>query len=71
MRKLKDLKSCISLLEGMQGRGSVDPEQKQAVEYAVDELKRIRRKPNLKQHELHKSIRTMVEALVRAFTKRD
>jgi hypothetical protein len=71
MRKHRDLKACISLLEELQGRGSVDPEQRQAVEYAVDELKLIRRRPNLKQHELHESIRTIVETLVRAFTRRD
>jgi hypothetical protein len=71
MKKLKDLEACISLLEGWQGRGGVDPEQRQAVEYAVGELKRIRRKSNLKRHELHESIRKIVEALVRAFRKRD
>jgi hypothetical protein len=71
MRKLKDLRACISLLEELQDGGSVEPEQKQDVEYAVCELKRIRRKPNLKQHELHESIRTIVETLVRAFRKHD
>ena len=71
MRKHRDLKACISLLEEVQDRGSVDPEQRQAVEYAVDELKLIRRKPNQKQHELHESIRKIVETLVRVFTKRD
>ena len=71
MRTLKDLKACISLLEGLQSGGGVDPEQKQSVEYAVDELKRIRRKPNLKRHELHESIRIIVETLVRAFRKQD
>src|SRR5579863_7915630 len=62
MRKQKDLNACISLLEVVQGRGGVEPEQKEAVEYAVGELKRVRRRPNLKRHELHKSIRNMVEA---------
>jgi hypothetical protein len=71
MRKQKDLNTCISLLEELQGRGSVDPEQRQAVGYAIDELKRVRRKPELKRHELHDSIRKLVENLVRAFTDRD
>jgi hypothetical protein len=71
MRKPRDLNTCISLLEGLQGRGSVDPEQRQAVGYAIDELKRVRRKPSLKRHELHESIRNVVESLVRAFTNRD
>jgi hypothetical protein len=42
MRKHRDLKACISLLEEVQDRGSVDP-----VEYAVAELKLIRRRPDL------------------------
>ena len=71
MRKHRDLKACISLLEEVQDRGSVDPEQRQAVEYAVAKLKLIRRRPDLKQHELHESIRTIVETLVRVFTRRD
>jgi hypothetical protein len=71
MNKQKDLKACISLLERLQARGGVDPEKKQAVEYAVDVLKQIRRKPNLKRHELCESIRNIVEALVRAFSKQD
>jgi hypothetical protein len=71
MRKHRDLKACISLLEELQDRGSVDPEQRQAVEYAVAELKVIRRRSDLKQHELYESIRTIVETLVRVFTRRD
>ena len=70
MRKQKDLKACISLLEELRVRGSVDPEKKNAVDYAVDELRRIRRKSDLKKPELHDSIRKIVEALVRAFTNR-
>ena len=71
MKKQKDLNACIALLESLQGRGSAEPEQRQAVGYAIDELKRIRRKPNLERHELHESIRNIVEKLVRAFTTRD
>jgi hypothetical protein len=71
MKRLRDLEAGISLLESLQHRGSVDPEQMQVVEYAIKELKQLRRKPNLKRHELHKSIRTIVEALVRAFSNRD
>ena len=72
MRKSKDLNACISSLEELQCGGSVaDSEQKQAVERVVDELKRIRRKPNLERHEQHESIRKIVEELVRAFKVRD
>ena len=71
MRTSKDLNVCISLLEELQYGGSVDSEERQAVEYAIDELKRIRRKPSLERHEQHESIRKIVEALVRAFENRD
>ena len=67
MKKTRDLNACISLLESLQGRGSVDPEQRQAVGFAIDELKRVRRKSDLKRPELHDAIRKIVENLVRAF----
>ena len=71
MKKYKDLNTCISVLESLQGRGGANPEQRQAVGQAIDELKRIRRKPNLKRHELHESIRKLVEKLVQAFSNRN
>ena len=71
MRKNKDLNACISSLEDLQRRSSVELEQRKAVGLVVDELKRIRRKPNLKPHEQNESIRTIVEELIRAFAKRD
>lgn len=71
MKKNKDLNACISLLEDVQRRGSVNPEQKQSVERVVEELKRIRRKPNLGRTEQHESIRRIVEQLLRAFKNRD
>jgi hypothetical protein len=71
MRKNKDLNACISSLEDLERRGSVELEQRKAVGRVVDELKRIRRKPNLKPHEQNESIRIIVEELIRAFSKRD
>ena len=38
-------------------------EKTEAVGYAVGELETIRRKPNLKRHELHKSVRRLVESV--------
>ena len=71
MRKSRNLNACISLLEDMQSGSSVDPEQKEVVGHVVDELKQIRRKPNMRQDELHESIRNIVEKLVRTFKRRD
>ena len=70
MRTSRDLNVCISSLEDLLRRGSVEPEQKQSVECVVDELKRIRRKPILDRTEQHESIRKIVEELTRAFKKR-
>jgi hypothetical protein len=71
MRKQKDLKACIILLQELQGRGSIEPQQKKAVEYAIDEIKRMRRKSNPKQNEIHESIRCIVETLISAFINRE
>jgi len=67
MRKNRDLNACISSLEDLQRGGSVDSEQRKSVERVVDELKRIRRRPNLQRTEQHESIRKIVEELLRAF----
>jgi len=71
MRKNKDLNACISSLEDLQRGGRVDPEKRKSVDRVVDELKRIRRKPDLERTEQHESIRKIVEELVRAFSKLD
>ena len=71
MRKAKDLNACIASLEAVQRGGSANPEQKQSLERVVDELKRIRRKPNPDRTEQHEAIRKIVEELLRAFTERD
>jgi hypothetical protein len=69
MHKSKDLNACIAVLKAMQSGSDVTPEQKQAIESVVGEIKRIRRKPNPKRHEIHQSIRTIAEKLVRAFIR--
>lgn len=71
MKKCRDLDACISLLGEVQAGGDVNPERKQAVERAISEIKRIRRRPNLKKHEVYNSVRTITEALIRAFFDRD
>jgi len=70
MRKSRSLNACISFLEDLQSGGSVDLEQKEVVGRVVDELKQIRRRPSMRQDELHESIRKIVETLVRTFSRR-
>ena len=42
-----------------------------SVGHVIDEVRRIRRKPNLRRHELHESVRRIAETLIRAFVDRD
>jgi len=71
MKKFGDLNACISLLRGLQRGSDINPKQKQAVENAIHEIKRIRRKPNLKQHVLRESVRVVAESLIDVFVNRD
>lgn len=71
MRVSKDLNVCISSLEDLLRRGSVEPEKRKSVERVVDELKRIRRKPSMDRTEQHESIRILIEQLIRAFMRHD
>jgi hypothetical protein len=71
MKKFGDLNACISRLRDVQRGGDVNPKQKQAVERVIHEIKRIRRKPNPKQHELYESVRMIAESLIDVFVNRD
>ena len=71
MKNSRDLRACISLLREVQSGGDVNSERKQAVEKAIDEIKRIRRKSNPTKHEVCDSVRAITEALIRAFLDRD
>ena len=71
MHRSRDLSACISLLEDLQRRGSVNSEKKRAIGNVIDELKRIRRKPDLQRHEQNEAIRSIVEELARAFMSRE
>jgi hypothetical protein len=71
MQHFKDLNACFSLLRELHRGDDVNPKQKQAVENALHEIKRIRRKTNPKQHELYKSVRIIAESLVDVFVNRD
>jgi hypothetical protein len=70
MNNSRDLRACISHLREVQSGGDVNSKRKQAVEEAIDEIKRIRRKSSPKKHEVYDSVRTITEALIRAFLDR-
>ena len=67
MKHFRDLNACIAILEDVQRGNDVTPGQKQAIKDAIGEIKGIRRKPNPKRHEIHRSVRSITEKLVRAF----
>ena len=69
MRKSKDLNACIAILEAVQSGNDVTPEQKQAIEEVIGEVRKIRRKQNPKRNEIHESVRKIAEKLIRAFMR--
>jgi hypothetical protein len=69
MRKSKDLNACIAILEAVQSGNDVTPEQKQAIEEVIGEVRKIRRKQNPKRNEIHESVRNIAEKLIRAFMR--
>ncbi len=69
MRKSKDLNACIAILEAVQSGNDVTPEQKQAIEDVIGEVRKIRRKPNPKRYEIDQSVRKIAETLIEAFMR--
>jgi hypothetical protein len=69
MKHFNDLNACIAILEDVQRGNDITPKQKQAIKDAIGEIKGIRRRPNSKRHEIHRSVRSITENLVRAFIR--
>jgi hypothetical protein len=70
MRKLKELSACIALFQAVHARNEVGPEQKKHLEYAINELRELRRRPHAKHYQVHGRVRKVVEALAKAFLDR-
>ena len=69
MRQFKDLNACIGDLEALRAGSDIGPEQKRNVEAAIEQLRRLRRKPNPKPVEVYRCIREVASQLVMAFLK--
>ena len=67
MKDFKDLYASIASLRAVLARGDIDQEQKQNVEQAIEQLKRLRRKPHRKLTEVYRCVREITERLIRAF----
>jgi predicted PP-loop superfamily ATPase len=66
----KDLDASISQLRALLARNDIEPDQKENVEHALKELKRLRREPHYKQVNIYRCVREVTERLLRAFVKR-
>jgi signal recognition particle GTPase len=70
LKHQRDLSACIAKLEAVLARNEVGPEQGKYVNYAINELRELRRKPQTKPHKIHEVVRDAVEALAKAFLER-
>lgn len=71
MKHFKELNACIADLEAVLGRGNIESQQKKDVEAAIEEVRRIRRKPTLSRPEAFRAVREITARLIRAFFKKD
>lgn len=69
MQQFKDLNACIAELRAVQARSDIKPEQRKNVEAAVEELKRLRRKPHAKTADVYRCVREIAGRLLEAFLK--
>jgi len=69
MKKNKDVNATIAELESLVARSDVSPDQKKHVEKALEELKRLRRKPKFTQEDVFRCVRKVAESLLDAFRK--
>ena len=66
VRKVRELNACIASLEAVQARNDVEPEQKECIKLAINELRKLRRNPHARMDKVLASVRTIAEALVKA-----
>jgi hypothetical protein len=71
MKKFKDLNACIADLEAALGRNDIKSQQKEDVGAAIEEVRRLRRKPHLTRPEAFRAVREIAARLIRAFTAND
>ena len=69
MRRSKDLQFCIEVLTSMLNRSGCEPEQKSALEAALGELRRLRKKSNPDKQYVYEVIRQIAEVLVYNFKR--
>ena len=69
MKRIKDVQFCVEQLRSMLNRGGLGPEQKSALEAALEELKELRRNANPRKQDVYRVVRKVAEVLIKYFTK--
>lgn len=69
MKRNKDVRFCIEVLNSMLDRSGLGPEQRSALESALMELKDLRRNANPSKQDVYRVVRRVTEVLLSNFTK--
>ena len=69
VRQFKDLNACIAELQTLHAGSDIGPEQKKNVEAAIEQLRRLRRKPDAKMPDVYRCVRDVASRLIKAFLK--
>ena len=69
MKKFKDLNACIAELNALRAGSDIRLEQKRNVEAAIEQLRRLRRKPHPESAEVYRCVREVASRLIMAFLK--
>jgi hypothetical protein len=67
VNKSKDLSAITAQLRALIARDDVGPDQKKHVEVALNEIKRLRRRPHVTQRDVYFCVRRVAESLLNAF----
>lgn len=67
MNQNKDLSAINGELKSLLARDDVGSEQKKYIEMAMNEIKRLRRRPHITQREVYFCVRRVAESLLSAF----
>jgi len=65
----RNLKFCIDQLRSLQNRDGLEPELRSELERAMEELRRLWRKPNPRRKDVYRAVRLVAEAILTTFKK--
>jgi hypothetical protein len=65
----KNLKFCMDQLRSLQNRDGLEPELRSELEKAMEELRRLWRKPNPCRKDVYRAVRLVAEAILTTFKK--